>query len=461
MAKYQKYAEYKDSGIEWLGEIPKSWNISRLKYIAEIFGRIGFRGYTVDDIVDEGEGALVLSPSNILGDQFSLDKKTYLSWKKYYESPEIMVGINDILLVKTGSTYGKSTIILEKKEPMTINPQMALLKKIKLESRFLYYLFQSTLYKAVIDISNTGSGMPTMTQENINSFPIPFPAFNEALNIANFLDHETAKIDNLIAKQEKLIELLKEKRQAVISHAVTKGLIPNAPMKDSGVEWLGEVPEHWVVSRFKYTSDRVIVGIAEAATHAYSESGVPIIRSTNIKEEGLMTENILFIKQNFADDNASKYIYENDIVTVRTGYPGISSVVPKEMNKSHCFTNLVSTPKKSFNPYFLNEYLNSDLGKAYFELLGWGSAQKNISVPILQEFPIAFPEQQEQEIIVQFIRQQRFKFTELISKAEKNIKLMRERRTALISAAVTGKIDVRHWHNPNKNNNQNNMELSA
>lgn len=444
MAKYQKYAEYKDSGVEWLGKIPRDWSILKLKFAVELISEKS------QEVNQKYVGMENIASKN----------------GKYIQTEEVIPeGISNTFKV-SDVLFGKLRPYLAKSWLADFcgicSSELLVLRAKNVAPKFLQYYTLTDEFINQVDSSTYGSKMPRASWDFIGLLPIPICSFELSTKIANFLNHETAKIDTLIAKQEKLIELLKEKRQAVISHAVTKGLNPNAPMKDSGVEWLGEVPEHWVVSRFKYTSDRVIVGIAEAATHAYSESGVPIIRSTNIKEEGLMTGNILFIKQNFADDNASKYIYENDIVTVRTGYPGISSVVPKEMNKSHCFTNLVSTPKKSFNPYFLNEYLNSDLGKAYFELLGWGSAQKNISVPILQEFPIAFPEQQEQEIIVQFIRQQRFKFTELISKAEKNIKLMRERRTALISAAVTGKIDVRHWQNPHNNNNhQDNMELRA
>mgnify|MGYP000550632301 CR=1 FL=1 len=138
--KYQAYPEYKDSGIEWLGLVPLDWGVTKLKYTVSIFGRIGFRGYTVNDIVDEGDGAIVLSPSNINDDQFTLEKKSYLSWDKYYESPEIMVSVGDVLMVKTGSTFGKSTIVNTVDEPMTINPQMALMKGSKLDSRFLSYL---------------------------------------------------------------------------------------------------------------------------------------------------------------------------------------------------------------------------------------------------------------------------------------------------------------------------------
>lgn len=210
-----------------------------------------------------------------------------------------------------------------------------------------------------------------------------------------------------------------------------------AEYKDSGVEWLGEIPKHWINTRFKFCCDRVVVGIAEAATHAYADEGVPILRSTNIRETGLDTKNLIYIKQIFADQNDSKYLYANDIITVRTGYPGISSVVPIELDKSQCFTNLISTPNKKFNPNFLTFFFNSDIGKRYFELLGWGSAQKNISVPILQNFFLATPDILEQHLIVDFLDHETAQIDSLIAKQEKLIELLKEKRQAVISHAVT------------------------
>ncbi|MGI2881895.1 restriction endonuclease subunit S [Vibrio furnissii] len=207
--------------------------------------------------------------------------------------------------------------------------------------------------------------------------------------------------------------------------------------KYSNNEFLGKVPSHWVMGRFKFCTTRVVVGIAEAATHAYSDFGVPIIRSTNIKEKCLDTTRLLYIKDSFAEQNSSKYLYENDIVTIRTGFPGISAVVPSSLDKSQCFTNLISTPKKSFNPKFLTYFLNSSSGKAYFELLGWGSAQKNISVPILQDFPLAHPLIDEQTQIANFLDHETAKIDTLIEKQQQLIKLLKEKRQAVISHAVT------------------------
>ena len=426
MSRYKAYPEYKDSGIEWMGVIPNEWVLTKTSYFFKIA-----MGQTIlkEDLIDEGEWPVYSATE---GDQFF----------GYINNPQVRLESGDIVIPARGNSIGSVKIVSGKSTATQTTIYCKQQDANKLRPVFVFHYLRGLrdyLFKF------TQTAIPQITTEEVGSNPLVLPSIEEQEKIATFLDHETAKIDALIEKQQRLIELLKEKRQAVISHAVTKGLNPNAPMKDSGVEWLGEVPAHWVVARYKFCTSRILVGIAEAATHAYDESGTPIIRSTNIREEGLSQDGMLFIKKYFADQVKSKYLYKDDIVTVRTGYPGISSVVPASLDKSHCFTNLIATPLAKHTSQFLAEYLNSYIGKKYFELNAWGSAQKNISVPILQDFPIAYPERTEEENIEKYIASQKEKFTNLIERAENSISLMQERRTALISAAVTGKIDVRDW----------------
>lgn len=211
----------KDSGVEWLGEVPEHWGVSKVKWLVEMAGRIGYRGYTVDDIVDEGEGAIVLSPANIDFRGFNLEKKVFLSWKKYYESPEIMLEPGDVLLVKTSWSFGKVAVVSEVPSPMTINPQMVLLKKSKIDSRFVSHFLNTDALQARIFMINTGSYMPTMTQENIGELPMFVPPTNEASEISSFIQQQYMKFDALLDKQDGVIELLQERRTALISAAVT------------------------------------------------------------------------------------------------------------------------------------------------------------------------------------------------------------------------------------------------
>jgi len=213
--------EMKDSGVEWIGEIPSHWSKTKMKHVVDIFGRIGYRGYTTEDIVDEGEGVITISPSNIFEDKFSTDNSTFLSWEKYHESPEIQIFPNDIILVKTGSTIGKTSIIPEDVPEMTINPQLVVLKNIKIFPKYLYYQTVCKFIKESFDIEQTGSSTPTISQEKVKDFPILEPPLSEQQQIVEYLDEQTGLIDKTISIEEKRIELLKEYRQSLISEVVT------------------------------------------------------------------------------------------------------------------------------------------------------------------------------------------------------------------------------------------------
>jgi type I restriction enzyme, S subunit len=213
--------EMKESGIEWIGEIPSGWGTSKIKYETEIFGRIGYRGYTTEDIVDEGEGVITISPGNIKNDKFNMDDVTYLSFEKYYESPEIMIFSNDIIIVKTGSTIGKVSIIPKNTPEMTLNPQLIVLKNKKINSKYLYYQTTCRFIKDSFIVEQTGSTTPTISQEKINNFYILKPPPQEQQQIVDYLDKETLKIDKLVDIESKRIDLLKEYRQSIISEVVT------------------------------------------------------------------------------------------------------------------------------------------------------------------------------------------------------------------------------------------------
>lgn len=214
-------APLKDSGIEWLGEVPKGWEVSRLKYLVSICGRIGFRGYAAEDLVIEGEGALALGGANLTNfGSLDLSKRTYLSWQKYEESPEIMVSVNDLLIGQRG-TCGNVVIVDRDIGPATINPSLVLLKQSQLHSSFLCYWLMGGLIKSVFDSYLSSTAVPMLTQQQIGNVPVLVPSRNEQSAIVAFLDSETAKIDTLTGEAQQAISLLKERRSALISAAVT------------------------------------------------------------------------------------------------------------------------------------------------------------------------------------------------------------------------------------------------
>lgn len=212
----------KDSGVEWIGEIPKEWETPKTKYIFQIKGRIGFRGYTTDDIVDEHAGAVTLSPSNIKEGKADFSSCKYISWSKYNESPEIQIKKNDIIMVKTGSSYGKSAIINHVPESMTINPQLVIMSSYTCNPNFCIYALQSLSFSAQVEGIIAGGTIPTMTQDNLGNTCIAIPAANvEQQEIATYLDEKCAAIDTLIEKKQAIITELEAYKKSLIYEYVT------------------------------------------------------------------------------------------------------------------------------------------------------------------------------------------------------------------------------------------------
>ncbi|SOC08265.1 type I restriction enzyme S subunit [Ureibacillus xyleni] len=211
----------KDSGVEWIGEIPEHWEKLRIKNVASISGRIGFRGYTTQDIVDEGNGAITLSPSNIQNGMMYYDKVTYISWDKYYESPEIMLKEGYLIFCKTGSSYGKVAILKDLYEPMTINPQLVVIKPFSILPDYLYYVLESELGKVQVELIVGGGTMPTINQEDIITMIVTFPPYEEQKQIVEFLNNKLEEILTTITDIKLQINKLKEYRQSLIYEAVT------------------------------------------------------------------------------------------------------------------------------------------------------------------------------------------------------------------------------------------------
>lgn len=347
-------------------------------------------------------------------------------------------------IISTVRTYLRAIAFLDSVEPGTVcSTGFAVLTPgPRLHPKFLSYWLRSDFVVNEVCARSTGISYPAINALEIGNLPVPVLPVNKQRTIAGFLDRKTAAIDALIQKKERQIELLRERRRALTTHAVTKGLDPAIPMKESGVYWLGKVPAHWKVEKLRRISSRVDVGIAEAATHAYAAEGVPLIRSTNIVNSTFDLGSVLFVEPWFAQRNRSKTLHSGDIVTVRTGTPGISAVVPHELDGAQCFTTLMTTLLPGHQSRYVCEYLNSKAGRTYFELESWGSAQQNISVPILADIPVTVPPADEQRRIVDWIESEAGALDRTVNRVVRQVELLREYRQALISAAVTGKIEI-------------------
>lgn len=417
------YPSYKDSGSPWVGRLPAHWEDRPLKRSLRLLtektdrrhhpiGLENIEGWSgrflVTDTEFDGEGVAFEAGDLLFGKLRPYLAKVYLAQK-------------------AGEAVGDFHVM---------HPLPGIV------SRFAFYQLLNRDFIGVVDGSTFGAKMPRVSWDFMASLPMAVPPEEEQCAVAAFLDRETGKIDALVAEQEKLIALLKEQRDTIISHAVTKGLDSSVTLKPSGVEWLGDVPAHWAVSTLSRIAQRVVVGIAEAATHAYSDTGIPILRSTNIRAGRIVGE-LLFINSTFSDGRSSKLINACDLVTVRTGNAGVTAVVPAELDGCQCFTMLITTLNIGFDSAFFCYWMNSSPAQRYFSLEGWGTAQVNISVPILKMLPVPIPQKQEQLGIVAHLDSELEKLDRLSAESGRAIKLLEERRAALISAAVTGRIDVR------------------
>jgi|APLak6261683265_1056151.scaffolds.fasta_scaffold00012_32 type I restriction enzyme S subunit len=297
---------------------------------------------------------------------------------------------------------------------------------------------------------------------DLKGLKIPLPPLADQQKIAKFLDYETAKIDTLIAKQQQLIALLKEKRQAVISHAVTKGLNPNAPMRDSGVEWLGEVPAHWDVVPIKYiVSIPVTDGPHE--TPEFIDEGVPFISA-----EAVSTGRINFekIRAHISEEDNKRYSLKYapkkyDIYMVKSGATtGVTAIVETDSKFNIWSPLAVIRCKEDSYPFFVLNFMRSLNFQEAIELNWSFGTQQNIGMGVIENLQVARPPLEEAKSIVKMLTEKCGAYDLIIEKALIQIELMQERRTALISAAVTGKIDVHDWQVPEPSSNNKKQDSS-
>lgn len=432
VAKYQQYDEYKKVTLGWLDSLPSHWQVKKLKYLGDSI--IGLT-YSPDDVVQfEDKGTLVLRSSNVQNKKLAFDDNVYV--KK--EIPEkLRTQLGDILIcARNGSRalIGKNAEIDESAVGLTFGAFMMIFRSE--HNRYLSYVFNSAIFEYQSGTFLTAT-INQLTSSNLNSFEVPLPPKAEQAKIANFLDHETAQIDTLIEKQQTLIQLLKEKRQAVISHAVTKGLNPDAPMKDSGVEWLGEVPEHWDVTKAKYISDIFIPQRNKPELNAIE--GCPWVTMEDMKSQ-YIDEVHRYVKSEAMKESGSKVLKAGAVIASCVGNFGVTSINRVDV--------IINQQLQAFQPKRIKaEYLQAivELSKSYFELIGTAATLIYVNREGFENLPVIVPTTQEQETISEFINLKSKQFDLLVSKAEQAIQFMQERRTALISAAVTGKIDVRGW----------------
>ena len=441
MSRYKTYPEYRDSQSKWLGAIPSHWNLF--------------------------DGKRVFSSRRELARE---DDEQLAASQKYGVVPQrLMMEMNDakvMLALKGTSSFrhvGENDFVISLRSfeggiehssyVGCVSPAYTVLQTEKaVVPAYFKYLLKSGPYIAALQASTDSlRDGKSISYEQFGAIVLPYPVVDEQAAIAAFLDHEVAKIDALIEKQQRLIELLKEKRQAVISHAVTKGLNPNAPMKDSGVEWLGEVPAHWELSKIKYlcyvNDGNHGEEYPKETDYTTSDEGVPFIRGGNIQNFNITNNDMLYITKIKNDSMRKGRLAAGDVLFMNRGDIGKLALIPEEFSGANLNSQIAYL--RCLNGRVNNEFLLYFLASAYTENLllsmKMGSVLTQFPIGDLLEINVPLPSKEEQLKIANFIRNTESQMNFLLEKQQQQIQLMQERRTVLISAAVTGKIDVRDW----------------
>lgn len=441
--RYSKYPSYKDSRVEWLGNMPSSWNIKRLKNI--IRANITDGPHETPIFLDEG--IPFLSVDGIQNGELTFKKSRYVSHEahKLY-SRKANVEKNDILLGKAAS-IGKVARVKVDFEFSIWSPLALIKPKLSVVTpSYLEYLLKSSLTQYQIQQLSTSNTQQNISMADIPKFVFSMPDIKEQQTIANYLDIAITKIVTLIEKQTKLIELLKEKRQAVISTVVTRGLDKTVAMKDSGVEWLGDIPEHWEVKKLTYLSSKIGSGkTPRGGAEVYSDEGVLFLRSQNVYDDGLALKDVVRISEKINLEMAHTQVQSGDILLNVTGASiGRTTIVPENFERANvnqhvCIIRLTSSKYKNY----ISLVMKSGTMKTQIEAIQNGAAREGLNFEQIAGFKLALPPQNEQEKIAKYIDEKTSKIDTLITKSTSAIELLKERRTALISAVVTGKIDVR------------------
>ena len=430
MSQYRAYPAYKDSGVEWIGQVPEHWKIAQIKRISALNPRKSTLSEEKDSL------CTFLPMEKLRTNAVTLDEtrpihEVYGGYSYFCDG--------DILIAKVTPCFENGNIAVANGLVNGIGFGSTEINVLRVNgkghNRFLYYRLQEEQFRTIAKSEMRGTGgLKRVPTDLFESFTIGLPDTDEQATIAATLDRETARIDALVEKKTRFIELMKEKRQALITHAVTKGLDPNVKMKDSGVEWIGQVPEHWKVARVKrlvslrnerrndVSTDTIYIGLEDV------EAGSGQYKPTNGSSRQ-------------SEDSTVGIFYEGDVLYGKLR-PYLRKAIISEM-AGCCSTEFLVLRAEKTEPRWLQEWLLTPDVTHQIESGCEGAKMPRADWGHIGSIEVVYPDQPEQAQILTTLDRETARIDALISKAEQSITLLKERRAAFITAAVTGQIDLR------------------
>ena len=447
----KSYSLYKDSGIEWIGEIPTNWYTSKIKYTPDDSVNSFIDGDWIESKDLSDEGIRYITTGNIGEGYYKEQGKGFITEDTFEKlnCSEIFEG--DLIISRLSLPVGRSCVLPMIHDKVVTSVDNVILRPKKhLNKYYLNYQFNSPKYFEYTELISRGVTLTRISRGMLGNNPIVIPPLSEQTQIVSFLDIKTQKIDELIEKTEQKIELLKEKRTSLINHCVTKGLNPNVEMKDSDVEWIGEIPSSWDVKKLKYVSD-IFSSSVDRHIHE-DEIQVSICHYPDVYNNEFINDEIQFNKGSCSEVEFQRYILKKGLVilTKDSETPddiGNPCYVEIDFDNVVCGYHLTIIENNDIdvNSKFLFRFIQSDKVRCHFETESRGITRFSLGKSKIENLFVNLPSYSEQTQIVEYLDEQTQKIDSTIEKETQRIELLKEYRQSLISEVVTGKVDVRDW----------------
>ena len=428
---------YKNSGIEWIGTIPSDWKLDKIKYMANLYGRIGWQGLTSEEYIDEGP--FLVTGIDFCKGRIDWNNCVHISEKRWEQADKIQIKNEDLLITKDG-TVGKVAIVSDLKGKASLNSGVLLIDlKDKNSKKYLYWVLCSDVFWTWFNYKNSGnSTILHLYQKDFNEFIYTIPELKEQKLIANFLDKKGSEINAIIEKIENQINLLKDYKKSLITETVTKGLNKNVSMKDSGIEGIGEILEEWDVSKIKYSLILMGSGSTPDSSNPLNYDGeINWIQSGDLYGKSYITETEKTITKYALHGNKSLKRYIAPFVVVAMYGASVGNIALSQIDS---YTNQACCVMKGNNSLD-NKYLYYFLiaNKHEMLMLAIGGTQPNISQQLIKNLTIIIPKFNDQLEIVEFLDKKCSEIDSVISKKERQLDLIKEYKKSLIYECVTGK----------------------
>ena len=438
---------YKNSGIEWIGSIPSNWKLDKIKYMANLYGRIGWQGLTSEEYIDEGP--FLVTGVDFCKGRIDWNNCVHISEKRWEQADKIQIKNEDLLITKD-VTVGKVAIVSDLNGKASLNSGVLLIDlKDKNSKKYLYWVLCSDVFWTWFNYKNSGnSTILHLYQKDFNEFIYTIPELKEQKLIANFLDKKGSEINAIIEKIENQINLLKNYKKSLITETVTKGLNKNVSMKDSGIEWIGEIPEEWDVSKIKYSLILMGSGSTPDSSNPLNYDGeINWIQSGDLYGKSYITETEKTITKYALHGNKSLKRYIAPFVVVAMYGASVGNIALSQIDS---YTNQACCVMKGDNSLD-NKYLYYFLiaNKHEMLMLAIGGTQPNISRQLIKNLTIIIPKFNDQLEIVEFLYKKCSEIDSVISKKERQLDLIKGHRKSLIYEYVTGKKRVGGLENDN------------